>query len=353
MEPREFFIEDWLETYKNKVSCNLGESGYKNFYLKDLVQNLKLNFSDLEKISLSDSPNHGSIELRKEISKLYNNVPIEDILITTGTSEALYLLFQILLNKKSRVSLFKPSFQALYEIPKMIGAKIRFVNAKNKLDLKKIFSKEQDLYIINHPHNPTGLEIDFENLDYSKNILFDEHYRFLDFKKELGATGYKNQKNIFATGSITKCFGVTGLRIGWLIADKEFVKRARSYKDYLTHTVNPISEFLALKILQNWKELILPIKNNILNNIDFFSKNYKKILHLKKFKKPSGGLVGWIELEKSISSEKYTKEILEKADVFLLPGASFEQEGFLRIGFGEENSRFEAGILRWIENFPK
>ncbi len=353
MEPREFFIEDLLESNKNIVSCNLGESGYKNFLLKELIENLKLNFTELEQISLSDSPNQGSAQLRKEVSKLYNNVPIDNILITTGTSEALFLLFQILLNKKSKVSLFKPSFQALYEIPKMIGAKIRFINGRNKLDLKKLFSKKQDLYIINHPHNPTGFGIDFEKIDYSEKILFDEHYRFLDFKNELGATGYKNKENIFATGSITKCFGVTGLRIGWLIADKEFVKRARSYKDYLTHTVNPISEFLALKILQNWKELIIPIKKNVLKNIDFFSKNYKKILYLKNFKRPTGGLVGLVQLEKNILSENYAKKILKKADVFLLPATKFEEEGFLRIGFGEENSRFENGILRWIENFPK
>lgn len=353
MEPREFFIEDWLESYKNSVYCNLGESGYKNFYLKDLLINLNLNYLDLDKISLSDSPNQGMISLREEISKLYNDVPIENILITTGTSEALYIFFRILLNKKSKVSIFKPSFQGLYEIPKLIGAKLRFVNAKNKLDLNKFFSKEQDLYILNHPHNPTGLSLNLDEIDYSKKILFDEHYRFLDFENELGATGYKNLKNIFATGSITKCFGVTGLRIGWLVADKEIIKKARSYKDYLTHTVNPISEFLALKILQNWKELIKPIKENTLKNISYFEKKFKKILYLKKFQKPTGGLVGIVYLDKNISSKKYAKEILEKADVFLLPGIQFEQEGFLRIGFGEENLRFQKGIDKWLEKFPK
>ncbi|EMO02929.1 hypothetical protein LEP1GSC116_0608, partial [Leptospira interrogans serovar Icterohaemorrhagiae str. Verdun HP] len=64
-------------------------------------------------------------------------------------------------------------------------------------------------------------------------------------------------------------FGVMGLRIGWMTGPKELIEKARSFKDYLTHTVSPISEFLTLQILQNRTHLVNPIKTSILNNIRF------------------------------------------------------------------------------------
>jgi aspartate/methionine/tyrosine aminotransferase len=355
LQPRKFFIEDWLESYKNSCECNLGESGYKNYSLNEILAKLKID--NFDGISLADSPNRGSALLRKEISKLYNNIPIENILITTGTSEALYLLFQILLKRKDLVSLFSPAFQALYEIPKMIGAKIKTVDVKDSLDLQKLFAIDSKLYIINHPHNPTGIGLKKSELEKyisrDKNILFDEHYRFLSFKKNIGFSGYKNQKNIFATGSITKCFGVTGLRIGWLLADPEFIEKARDYKDYITHTVNPISEFLAIKVLQNWKELIQPIQKNILQNINLFQKTYRNISGIKNFRKPDSGLVSFIELENGIDSEAYAKTLLQDCSVFVLPGIQFEKEGFIRIGFGEDCEKFRLGIERWKKRFQK
>jgi len=243
--PRDFFIEERLEKYRLNVSCNLGESGLRNFTLGEVLEKLNISPETLSSISLADSPNNGREDLRHEISKLYENISPEEVLITTGTSEALYILFHLLLNKGDHVSLFTPAFQALYEIPLMLGARIKEVEVKTYLPFQDLFEKDVKLAIINHPHNPSGIGFNETEIQELKNsilkftgyILFDEHYRFLDYQKDLSFSGAGINEKILATGSITKCFGVTGLRIGWLIGDKEILKKARSFKDYLTHTV--------------------------------------------------------------------------------------------------------------------
>lgn len=355
MNPREFFIEDRLEKYRLNVSCNLGESGLRNFTVGDIFNKINLPIESLNNLSLADSPNRGRQDLREEIASLYENVSSEQVLITSGTSEALYILFHLLINKGDKVSYFSPAFQALYEIPIMLGARMISVEVTDCLPLNELFQKDVKLAILNHPHNPTGIglsEQDIKKLkrilsDFSNYTLFDEHYRFLDYKSDLGFSGTLLNNKCIATGSITKCFGVTGLRIGWIIGDKNILDQARSFKDYLTHTVNPISEFLALEILKNRKEILKSIKESILKNISLFENVAEDLPFIDNFRKPDGGLVALIKLKTGISSEYYSDELMKQCDIFVLPATNFEQEGWIRIGFGETNERFKAGIERW------
>ena len=140
---------------------------------------------------------------------------------------------------------------------------------------------------------------------------------------------------------------VTGLRIGWLVGDKRLLEKARSFKDYLTHTVNPISEFLALEILRSRKQFVKPIKDSILENINTFAIAAKNLPGIEKFRAPDGGIVSFAKLATGISSETYADLLLKQCDIFVLPGSNFEREGFIRIGFGETTERFRAGIERW------
>lgn len=363
MEPSEFWIEERLEKYRKIAPCNLGESGIRNVTLGELLSNLNLSIDVLNSISLEDSPNRGDFTLRSEIAKLYPGLDADRVLVTTGTGEALYILFHILCKKGSVVSYFSPAFQALYEIPKMIGAKLEPVSLLKNLEKNSIldssvfelFEKGKDLVIFNHPQNPSGLSLDLNSIETIRKmahlhkgwILFDEHYRFLDFQNDLGWTGAGLTEHTVSTGSITKCFGVMGLRIGWMTGPKELIEKARSFKDYITHTVSPISEFLTLQILQNRTHLVNPIKTSILNNIRFFESIWKQLPGLECFTRPGGGVVSFVKLKKGIFSSRYADLLLDQCGVFVLPGRDFECEGWIRIGFGETNERFQAGIERW------
>lgn len=353
---RDFFIEERLEKYRLTSSCNLGESGIRNIKLSELMNLLGMDMSMLEAISLSDSPNQGRLELREEVSILYDNVHPDEVLITTGTSEALFILFHLFIQKGDTVGLFLPAFQALYEIPLALGAKLQAIQAIDHLDIRRLLEGNNKLTIINHPHNPTGFSLKEEDISYLKNLsiqenqflLFDEHYRFLDLEDDLTFSGANLQTNTFATGSITKCFGVVGLRIGWLIGNKKFISQARSFKDYLTHTVNPISEFLTIEILKNRKNLVRPIKERIQRNIQYFRNSLQSIPSIQTFHPPTQGVVSFPKLKKDMNSEVYADKLLEHCSVFVLPGSNFEQDGNIRIGFGETIEKFRSGIDRWV-----
>ena len=288
---------------------------------------------------------------------LYSKLSPGEILITTGTSEALYLFFRVVVKKGMRVGYFFPAFQALYEIPKLCGADLRPVDILQGKNFEELF-KNSDLIILNHPHNPTGIsfteadweEIRFLNSRYDRILLFDEHYRFLDYTGEPGASGFDRiPGRVFATGSITKSFGVTGLRVGWILGDSDTLSTLRSYKDYLTHTVNPMSEFLSLHLLKNRSSILSTIRERILQNISLFRETFPLIHSLTGIGWPSGGLVSFPKLKKGFDSEIYADRLLENCGVFVLPGKNFEKDGYIRVGFGENRDRFSLGIERWVD----
>ncbi|EPG75388.1 aminotransferase, class I/II [Leptospira fainei serovar Hurstbridge str. BUT 6] len=367
MSLRDFFIEDRLERFRTNAQCNLGESGIRNLYLSELASSLNMDLGELGALSLADSPNQGRADLREEIAALYPNTSPDQVLVTTGTGEALFLTFCLLLEKGDTVSLFWPAFQALYEIPLFRDARLNTVSLLDRLEeqelgfgernIRSLFEEHPKLVIFNHPHNPTGIsstesdhrtlrEINQESKDGTW-ILFDEHYRFLDGDSELGWTGIGISDRSIATGSITKCFGVMGLRIGWLVGPREFIEKARSMKDYLTHTVSPISEFLTLQILRRRNELQKRIRSGLNRNINFFSECLSDLPGLDAFRAPAGGIVGFPKLAKGLESKSYADMLVEKADIFVLPGLDFETEGYIRVGFGETPERFEEGMERW------
>ncbi|TGK02329.1 aminotransferase class I/II-fold pyridoxal phosphate-dependent enzyme [Leptospira selangorensis] len=363
---REFFIEDRLEKFRTEAPCNLGESGIRNLDLDQLAEYLNLDLRELGKLSLADSPNSGRKDLREEISKLYTNVSPDQVLVTTGTGEALFIAFHLLLQKGDITSLFWPAFQALYEVPRSLGANLQKVDLLPRLEgkelgfgkenLNKLFQNSPQLIVFNHPHNPTGIiaeeedkkELQKLSANFPNWILFDEHYRFLSEEEDLGWSGFGLCENSVSTGSITKCFGVMGLRIGWLIGPKEWIGQARSMKDYLTHTVSPISEFLTLKLLQNRKTLQSKIMETLRGNIQTFAHAVEgELPGITSFKEPRGGVVGFAKLQSGLDSKKFADFLYEKAGVFVLPSADFETEGYIRLGFGETEERFRLGLARW------
>lgn len=106
MQLGEFLIEDRLEKYRLTANCNLGESGLRNFTLSQLLRDLEMEASELEPLSLNDSPNRGREDLREAVAELYPGITKNEVLITTGTGEALFILFHLLLKKQDIVRIF-------------------------------------------------------------------------------------------------------------------------------------------------------------------------------------------------------------------------------------------------------
>ncbi|MCA2960835.1 MAG: aminotransferase class I/II-fold pyridoxal phosphate-dependent enzyme [Silvanigrellales bacterium] len=264
-------MESWLEEWRFKARYNLGESGHRARTVEEFLRGAGVSAEEASRrflaTPLCDSPNRGRDDLRDAIAAIHPGATRENVLVTTGTSEALFLLFRTLAPKS--VALLLPAFQLLYEVPERMGARIvglpvRWNESGEPLApwalWFEILERERpEVVVFNHPHNPSGLvfsESEIRTLqefcaERSMHLVADEHYRFLSTESvPLGPTCYRHGGSITVTGSFIKCTGTPGLRVGWCVGNEELLKTLQNEKNYTTHTVNPVVEWMALVGLQ-------------------------------------------------------------------------------------------------------
>ena len=175
-------------------------------------------------------------------------------------------------------------------------------------------------------------------------MLADEHYRFLP------ATGHAPSASladpdggVIATGSITKCFGVIGLRMGWITASSDLIGRIRDFRDYLTHTLSPVSDYLACRAIEEREQLLPPILADIRTNIGRMG-SFVANTPGWQWTKPDGGVVAFPAYGAPIDSVAFARTLAEQYGVFVLPGSAFETEGHIRINLGQPPARFAEAL---------
>jgi len=367
-------MEDW---FIKTSSCkyNFSESGVPDFTLTEFFKKIKVNKSILNNVFLGNNNTWGALELRKVIAGVYQNIKTDNLIVTNGTSEALYIFFNLFLTKKSKVFVLFPAFPILYLIPQAYGAKVclfdilKFKKSKEtmlKSLLFEIKKTKPDLLIINIPHNPTGftfsskeiIEIGRVAQSVKSTILFDEHYRFLPINdsENILPSGYnivsKFYNKVFAVGSIIKSTGIVGTRVGWLIGNRPDLNKIRDYKDYTTHCVSLVNETIAKLAIENIEkimyEFISRIRNNwlLLKSSDLV-KRKKIVLNYEL----EGGCVCFPKIN-GFSSLKLAKLLASKYNISVMPGEAFDKKSYLRINLSQRIKYFKH-LLKCINQVIK
>jgi aspartate/methionine/tyrosine aminotransferase len=365
-------MEDWLAD-NQFARYNLAESGTEDFTVGEFLEACGEPLENLNRISLINPDSRGSAELRDEIRKCYERVSDENILVTVGVSEALFVFFNHILDAGDEVIIGVPAFQPLYQLPMAIGCNMKFVNLLECVGfipdpamIADAITPMTRLIIINTPHNPTGSTVTGDTLQAIARIvqerdiflLFDEHYKFLPLEEgtRLLDSGFDLCRDIHpklaATGSVTKCFGLNGLRVGWLIADRGVIDGCRDYKDYLTHVTPPINDYLAAIALKNKGRLLIRKKQVILENLRRLNRFMGKNSSVFDYTPPGGGVVCFPGLKGTADAAGFCSELLNRHQVSLLPGSAFGKgmESHFRLNFGISSQPF-AEALEAVQSF--
>ena len=363
-------MEDWLADYQT-VEYNLAESGFLDFTLGEFLSLCGENLANLENISLMNPDTLGSIALRREIVKCYQTPTVENVMVSVGVTEALFALFNVILNPGDEVIVEYPEFQTLFELPAAIGCEIKFLYLAKENGyipepgkIRELISPRTRLIIINNPHNPTGSEVEPDTIreigkiarENDIYLLFDEHYKFLPLQE--GTRQYISGFDICrefhdktaAVSSITKCFGLNGLRVGWLLAGPDLILECKEFKHYLTHVTPPINDYLAVVALKNKETLTGYVKRIILRNLELLNAFMERNRHRIEYTPPRGGLVCFPKLKDRPEATSFCRELLEKHQISLLPGNAFGMAQHFRLNIGIKNDKFEK-MLHLMENY--
>ncbi len=283
----------------------------------------------------------------------------ENILVTVGGTEALFLVPFALVESGDRVLVETPTYFPVAEVPRALGADVeRFARTMDEnwaLPVDRIIDALDDdvsLVSITNPNNPTGRLTGSDDLirladacqEADAWLLVDDIFKNL--AQPLPPVSHTLHPRIMTAESLTKCYGLSGLRAGWLIAVPEVRDLLRDAKA-LTSIVNPhITQELAIDALRHEPKLLSRALRITHDNLSRFRKFMQAHSDLE-WREPDSPLLTAVRLPPDTDDVAYCERLLEEEDVLLVPGTYVGLPGHVRVGFGSHRENFEAGLAGW------
>ncbi len=364
MKVEPFHLERFYVDYEFSVGTNISASCGAVTTTEDILKHSGVEAANQYiSLDLDYRENRGDEALRNEIVCEYENLNSGDIQITTGGSEAIYLLMRTYLEPGDKIVTEWPIYQSLFQLAADMGVEVLSLPLlaeegyiPDPAKLKKLLLKNDvKMVVINHPHSPTGsiltAELQREIVELTEKhgalLLSDEVYWGVFYNKADEVPHAADlSENVVTIGDMTKPFGLGGLRIGWLATKrKDIIDRASILKDYTTMCAAAPSEFLAVLALQQ-KEKIL--KRNIeiaIKNIELVNRLVSDSGGKLSWIEPRGGYTGFVRLNlEGITVDEFCLELIREKDVLLLPGSVFGDPSSFRVGVGTKVEQFERGV---------
>jgi len=347
--------------YEN-IDCNLSESSFADRRLRELG----ISLDDL----LLFYGNHlGKPELRERIAMEFDG-KAEDVLITPGAAAGLYIVACSLMDKGDHLVVAKSNYATNIETPRAIGARasylsLRFENAY-ALDLDELdalITSDTKLVSLTYPHNPTGVMIDEPTLRKiirmveMKNtyLLLDETYREMSFVPKLPVAAGLSDR-VISVGSMSKSFGLPGIRVGWLICrNKLLMETFLAAKEQILITNSVVDEEIAYRYLINKEKLFRSNRETISENFEVL-KSFMQNQNSLEWVEPQGGCVCFPRIKKEIQihADHFHQVLLQKYSTYVGRGHWFEEDDrYMRIGYSwDKTEKLQKGlrnILKAIE----
>ncbi|MEE9150491.1 MAG: aminotransferase class I/II-fold pyridoxal phosphate-dependent enzyme [Thermoplasmata archaeon] len=340
---------DWFRNYWHDIEYDLATSGLHPVSQKEL--NIRIDDLNFGKTLFFGHP-----RLVELISDLYG-AEKNEILITTGSTQANFLICALLISEGDEVIVEHPVYTPLLDVIKLFKPKVRLLERTFeegfKLNLKRLnemVSKNTKMMVFTNIHNPSGNMMDTETLksiaeiadDNNIFVLSDEVYR--DFILEEAPPTFSSLTELgISTCSLSKFYGAGALRVGWAMCNPKLVNKARKLNDYILVTNSCAGELYGALILEKRNWFLDKVKGITSRNYPIV-KDWVEGRDDLEWVPPRYGVIGFLRLLKDMDSMRLTELLLKKYGTLISPGRFFGAENYIRIGFGGDGDKLKKGL---------
>jgi len=275
----------------------------------------------------------------------------------TGTSGANFLVCAALLQPGDGVAIEQPGYDPLLAVPRLLGAEItrferRFEDGF-RLDLDRVAAALTDrtrLIILTSPHNPTGILSTAAEMRALAElaerrgcyVLSDEIY--LDgVPGARQPAGVTLSPRIITTSSLTKIYGLAGLRCGWALAEPVLAEEIRRVRDLVDGSGSVLAERAAAVAFQHLPALAERARAILEPNFATFSRFIAAQPRLE-WVPPPGGTVAFPRLTGVASADAFADRLLREFETAVVPGRFFEAPPHMRIAIGIPAAALDRGL---------
>jgi aspartate/methionine/tyrosine aminotransferase len=359
-----FLMERWMSLYEQEVDYNLSESGVHPIRLAELLGDDPAAVDDLLSTELNYPHVNGTPELRATIAGLYDGAMAENILVTVGAAEANYIATRTLLAPGDEIVVMLPNYMQIWGIAKNHGYQLKTFNLREErgwapdlAELEEMISPQTKLVAVCNPNNPTGRALSAGEMEaiiaqaerVGAWILADEVYSGAERTVEKPTPSfYGRYDKVVATGSMSKAYGLPGLRLGWAVAPTGIVHDIWARHEYTTISATMLANKLAAvalspdvrpRVLARTREYIqqgFPVLRQwMAGHADMFS-----------VRPPDAAAIAFVRYNLAIYSTELAQRLRREKSVLIVPGDHFGLDHFLRISFGLPHDYLVAGLER-------
>ena len=311
----------------------------------------------------------GLIELREAICRHYLEkygvkISPDQVIVTSGTSPALFMIFSGLLDPGDEIIISDPHYPCYPNFANFLKAKPVFVNVREDEgfqyragDIRKAIGKRTKAVLVNSPSNPTGTLLSPDRMaaiaDLGPYVVSDEIYHGLVYEdKERSILEFT--EHAFVLNGFSKAYAMTGWRLGYVIAPKEFVRPLQKIQQNFFISAGSVSQWAGLAALTLAGADVEHMRAVYNERRKYLIRRLGDLGFVIKVE-PKGAFYVLVNAKHlAESSYDLAFEILEKAGVGVSPGIDFGQnaEGYLRISYANSLDNIKEGLNR-IETYLK
>jgi aspartate aminotransferase len=348
------------------INLGIGEPKNKTPIAAVLASGAKLTSGEIKY-----TPPDGLPSMKKAVirytEEAYNRlVAPENVIITNGAKQSLYNIFYSILNPQDEVIVIAPYWVSYPEMIKMcLGIPVIVTPEDGTFtprfeDIERAVTSSTRAIIVNSPNNPSGAIYPDEliekivNLCEKKGIFMicDDIYHKLTFDRNVATPAYKftnkdvESSHIIVVNGVAKLYGMTGFRIGWVVAPRELIKVMANVLAQTTSCVSPLAQAAAEGALNGLQSVVEALRLQIQNNRDVVLQEMRTFNGARLIE-PKGTFYALPDIRAfNNNSVEVSKFLLKKAMVVTVPGKEFGMEGHIRISFAGSIKDITEGIAR-------
>ena len=353
---------------RGEAVINLGIGEPKN---KTPIAAILASAAKLTSGEVKYTPPDGTQSLKKAVIRYTEEnydrlIAPENVIITNGAKQSLFNIFFSILNPQDEVIVIAPYWVSYPAIIQMCMGRPVIVTPEDGTftprfeDIEKAVTSFTRAIIINSPNNPSGVIYPPELLEKLVELcerkgiylVCDDIYHKLTFDRNVSVPAYRFTKrevedsHIIVVNGVAKLYGMTGFRVGWVVAPRDLVRVMTNVTAQTTSGVSPVSQAAAEGALNGLQSVVEALRLQIQNNRDVVLQEFKTFNGARLIE-PQGTFYALPDLRAfNSNSVEVSKFLLKKAMVVTVPGKEFGMEGHIRLSFSGTVKDVTEGIAR-------
>jgi len=358
-----FDMERMMSKWENVVEYNLSESGVHPLTLLELMDDPAV-VKEFLATELNYPQANGTIPLRERIAALYPGATPDNVLVTVGCAEANFITLQTLLAPGDEMVMMLPNYMQIWGIGHNFGFEVKTFHLRKDRgwtpdldELENIVSEKTKLIAVCNPNNPTGYILTESEMDaivaaadrVGAWLLADEVYSGAEHLTDVQTPSFWGRYDkVLAMNSLSKAYGLPGLRIGWVVGPADTVDDIWARHEYSTISTTMLSNKLATIALspEMRPRLIRRTRDYIRRGfpiLDGWMESHEGIFELVP---PQAAAIAFVRYRLDVNSTHFVERLMHEKSVLIIPGDHFGLDRYLRISFGLPPDYLRAGLDR-------